>query len=143
MIHGLRIAEALWRSPLMRADEQGEFRDELNRFFGERGIGWKLRDPDGIVFRGGPAFSAVTSQAVHILAATGRTTASSEIQEALADISRKPPDVTGAMQHSIAALECVARNMTGDANATLGALLPKLDLPKPLDTAVENCGASH
>ena len=34
----------------MRADEQGQFRDELNRFFGERGIGWNLRDPDGIVF---------------------------------------------------------------------------------------------
>jgi hypothetical protein len=131
------IAEALWRSLYPGDPKRSQFQDELNRFFRERGIGWELKDPEGIVYRGSEAFTAVTKQAVQVLAATGRTTASTEIHEALTDISRKPPDVTGAMQHAIAALECVARDVTGDANATLGALLPKLDLPKPLDTAVE------
>jgi hypothetical protein len=69
---------------------------------------------------------------------TGRTTAASEVHEALRDISRRPnPDRTGAIQHAIAALECTARSVTGDPNATLGSLVSKLNLPKPLDVAVE------
>jgi predicted DNA binding CopG/RHH family protein len=61
-----------------------------------------------------------------------------EIHEALHDISRRPkPDRTGAIQHAIAALECTAREVTGEPNATLGALIPKLNLPKPLDVATE------
>ena len=72
-----------------------------------------------------------------MLQGSGRTTAANEIHEALRDISRRPvPDRTGAIQHAIAALECTARDITGEPNATLGALVPKLDLPSPLDTAV-------
>jgi hypothetical protein len=73
------IIEALWRSLQMNNEAQGLFQDELNRFFRERGIGWELKDPGGIVFRGSEAFSAVTKQAVHVLADTGRKTASREI----------------------------------------------------------------
>jgi hypothetical protein len=58
----------------------------------------------------------------------------------LQDLSKRPtPDITGAIQHAMAALECVARDVTGDQNATLGELIkqnPGL-LPKPLDTGVE------
>jgi hypothetical protein len=132
------IAEALWRSLEHDSDGQQIFMDELNRFFREKGIGWEMKDPDGIVFRGGEAFVAATSEAEKVLEDSGRSTASIEIHEALRDISRRPaPDRTGAIQHAIAALECTARDVTGEPNATLGALLPKLDLPKPLDTAVE------
>jgi hypothetical protein len=46
-------------------------------------------------------------------------------------------DRTGAIQHAIAALECTARDITGEPNATLGTLIAKLNLPKPLDMAVE------
>jgi hypothetical protein len=45
------------------------------------------------------------------------------------------------MQLAIAALECTARDVTGDANATLGVLLPRLNLPKPLDTGLEKLWA--
>lgn len=116
---------------------QSIYENELNRCFREKGIGWKLEDPTGIVFRGSETFAVTTTEAAKVLHESGRNVASNEIHEALKDISRRPvPDRTGAIQHAIAALECVARDVTGD-NATLGALVPKLDLPKPLDTAVE------
>ena len=61
-----------------------------------------------------------------------------EMREALKDISRRPePDRTGAIQHAMAALEATAREVTGKPKPTLGKLIPELDLPKPLDTAVE------
>ena len=59
------------------------------------------------------------------------------------DLSRRPnPDITGAIQHAMAALECIARTVCGDGSSTLGALLkrnPDL-IPKPLNEAVEKRG---
>jgi len=115
-----------------------QFRDELNRFFREKGIGWELKDDEGIVFRGSAPFAATTVNAVEALTATGRTNAASEIREALRDISRRPePDRTGAVQHSIAALESVSRDIAKEPGMTLGRLVPRLGLPRPLDEAVE------
>ena len=37
----------------------------------------------------------------------------------------------------MAALECVARDVTGKPSKTLGALIGELDLPKPLDAALD------
>src|SRR5690348_9408394 len=74
------------------------------------------------------------------LAETSQETARREVHEALADLSHRPqPDITGAIQHAFAALECVARTVSGEASPTLGALLKQhLGLiPKPLDVAVE------
>jgi hypothetical protein len=59
--------------------------------------------------------------------------------ETLFDLSRRPaPDVTGAIQHAMVALECVALDVTGDPKSTLGDLLKKHrgTLPPPLDTAL-------
>ena len=74
------------------------------------------------------------------MAKAGRTTARDEIHDALTDLSRRPnPDLTGAIQHGMAALECVARDACGDPKATLGDILkrhPDL-IPKPLDTAID------
>jgi hypothetical protein len=132
------IAEALWRKLEYQEDNQRLFQEELNRLFREKGIGWELKSPDGIVFRGGEAFAAATSEAASVLQETGRSVAAKEIHEALRDISRRPePDRTGAIQHAIAAMECVARDVTGKSGATLGKLIPELGLPKPLDVAVE------
>lgn len=130
------IAERLYRS--LHYQQADQFRDELNRFFREKGIGWELKDNEGIVFRGSAPFAAATINAVEALTATGRTNAASEIREALRDISRRPaPDRTGAIQHSIAALESVARDIANEPGLTLGRLVPRLDLPRPLDEAVE------
>lgn len=132
------IAEALWRRLENNHDEsQDVFAAELNRLFNEKGIGWELKDPDGIMFRGEQAFATATEVSVEVLDSTGRTVASREVREALADISRRPhADLTGAVQHAMAALEAVARDIAAEPKATLGALVSSLDLPKPLDQAV-------
>lgn len=114
-----------------------EFEDRLNQFFRENGIGWEMQDGQ-IMFRGSEVFADVTTEAVTALRDTGRQRAANEIREALGDISRRPePDVTGTIQHVIAALESTARDVVGQPNRTLGQLICHLDLPAPLDTAVE------
>lgn len=131
------IAEALHAELAYAPDRaQKKFADRLNQFFHEQGIGWELLD-GCIVFRGSEAFAESTRDAVTALTETGRSTAASEIHEALQDISRRPPDITGAIQHVMAGLESAARDVVGQSNRTLGQLVPELDLPRPLDTAVE------
>lgn len=43
--------------------------------------------------------------------------------------------MTGAIQHALAAVECVARDVTGDPKATLGEILKRHPglVPPPLD----------
>ena len=56
---------------------------------------------------------------------TGLKRAANEMREALRDISRRPePDITGAIQHAMAALEATAREATGQSNPTLGNWCP-------------------
>jgi len=71
---------------------------------------------------------------------TKRLTTQNEIHQALSDLSRRPqPDLTGAIQHALVALECIARDVCGDPKATLGNILKRYPnlVPQPLDTAVE------
>lgn len=132
------IAEAFHAAFAASYPDRAEaFQDRLNQFFRENGIGWQMTD-GRIVYRGSEAFAETTHEAGEVLTQTGRTAAANEIHEALQDISRRPePDVTGAIQHAIAALECTAREVTCEPNLTLGRLVPSLGLPPPLDTAVE------
>jgi hypothetical protein len=100
------IVEAIWRHLGRQSESQLAFCDDLNQFFRENGIGWELKDPDGIVFRGGETFGLVTTGTVSLLRDSGRHTAADEIREAIKDISRRPAaDRTGAVQHAIAALD--------------------------------------
>ncbi|MGO4571039.1 AbiJ-NTD4 domain-containing protein [Microvirga sp. 2TAF3] len=118
-------------------DKGQEFEVRLNEFFRERGIGWSM-ESGRVVARGSEAFTTASKEATSLMKATGRTTAANEIEEALQDISRRPSaDVTGAIQHAMAALECVARDVFGKPNKTLGQLISELDIPKPMDTALE------
>ena len=79
-----------------------------------------------------------TQRANAALQSAGKDTAASELREGTADLQKEPPDLTGAIQHSIAALECVAREHCGD-HATFGKLLERYpDLfPRPLDIGIE------
>lgn len=53
----------------------------------------------------------------------GRSTGSGELHEALQDLSRRPrPEVSGVIQHAMAALECVARDVVVRKD-TLGLLI--------------------
>jgi hypothetical protein len=134
------IAEDFHRRPRMNPERSREFEDRLNEFFRENGIGWAM-EVGRIVVRGSEAFSAVPKQAIRALEETGRQTAAREIHEAIQDLSRRPhPDVTGSIQHAMAALECVARDLTGQQK-TLGKLISDhretLNLPRPLDDVLE------
>ena len=132
------IAESIHRHLLNERlhGDADDFQEDLNQFFLEKGIGWKMYDGE-IEYRGSEEFAQTTSETVQLLKDTGQTTAANEIKEALGDISRRPePDTTGAIQHVMAALECTARNVTGKTNQTLGQLIADLDLPRPLDEAI-------
>ena len=134
------IAEALdAKLTTNRARDSGpadRFERRLNAFFVENGIGWELRDGQ-IVHRGSEDFAKSTHEVPDRLEETGFQRAANELREALRDISRRPdPDLTGAIQHAMAALEATAREVTGQPNPTLGKLVPMLKLPAPLDQAV-------
>jgi hypothetical protein len=139
------IIEAI-HSRMYKEDERYRFRtnvavryaEALNDFFLEEGIGWQLVD-GLIVTRGAEAFGAVVTEATSALEVSGRPTAAKHLHESLQDLSRRPhADLTGAVYHAMGALECVARDLTGDAKATLGEIVKRNPglLPKPLDTAL-------
>ena len=139
------VAEAIYRrlftvgiSTPEGAPGGPHFEAELNKYFRRRGIGWQLNGGN-IEARGPEAFEQVLRNAHDELTQAGRPTASNEIHEAIKDLSRRPqPDVTGAIQHAMASLECVARDVTGDPQATLGDILKRYPrtLPQPLDAAL-------
>lgn len=115
-----------------------KFQSELNDYFKVNGIGWKLVN-GRIEYRGEENFENALRRVVTVLEGASLSTAKSEIKEAITDLSRRPqPDITGAIQHSLASLECVSREATGDKNSTLGDLMKKYPgvIPTPLDQAV-------
>ncbi len=129
---------ANWLQNNRSGEESREFSRELNQAFRQKGIGWQLIDRK-IETRGEEAFEFAVRSAISITTMMSKTVAANELHEALADLSKRPnPDITGAIQHAMAALECVARTVSGDEKATLGELLKKNpDLfPKPLNTAL-------
>lgn len=114
------------------------FQDELNSYFRERGIGWQLVD-GRIEVRGPETFQQTIHGAYDALQEASKATAASELHEALHDLSRRPePDITGAIQHAMAALECVARDSVGNQKATLGDILKRYPdlVPTPVDQAL-------
>lgn len=133
------IIEALAESLSERDPELHEtFEREINLFFRETGVGWQLVD-GAVEVRGPEHFEAAVDSVASQLAESASQVAQREFHEALLDLSRRPePDITGALQHAMAGLECVAREVVGDSNATLGEILKRYPerIPKPLDVAV-------
>jgi hypothetical protein len=133
------IVEAIFARLVISNPEQAvSFQQQINQSLRELGIGWQL--VDGLIQTRGPeVFESSVRAATTAFDVTGRTTAKSEIHEALVDLSRKPdPDLTGAIQHAMAALECVARDICGEPKATLGEIIKKYPsiIPRPLDDVV-------
>ncbi len=110
----------------------------VNDYFVESGVGWRLVAGQ-LESRGSEEFALAIDEARDSLARAGLPTARQEIVEALRDLSRRPePDLSGAIHHAMAALECAAREAAGDPRATLGQVLkthPGL-FPKPVDEGV-------
>lgn len=114
------------------------FEAEINRYFERAGIGWKLLSGQ-LELRGAEAFEVAIRDATGLLQASGRSTSASELHEAILDLSRRPqPEITGAIQHAMAALECLAREVV-ETSDTLGTIVqrnPQL-FPRPLDSVVQ------
>ena len=118
--------------------EKKKFESELNDYFLENGIGWKLSNGT-VEMRGPEVFEKVVDTAERELETKGFSTARNELHEALRDLSRRPAaDITGAIQHSMAALECVAREACGDPKANLGEIMKRYRdiVPPPLDEVI-------
>ena len=114
------------------------YEEEINDFFLIHGIGWQLKNKK-LEIRGEIDFEETLKEANNILESSNVPTSSKEIQEAIKDLSRRPnPEITGAVQHSVAALECLSRKITGDSTMTLGQLIKKNPniVPEPLNGAV-------
>ncbi len=112
-----------------------EYESLVNSGFRRLGIGWQLKD--GVVqTRGDEAFEENLNVAQEKLEESRFAIARKELKEAIMDLSKRPePDLRGTIQHSIGALESIAREITGDRKKTLGEILkiyPDI-VPKPLD----------
>lgn len=114
-----------------------DFSEEMNRFFRVAGVGWQLVD-NRVEMRGSEIFEVAVRHGQSELRQQGRTAAATELHEALNDLSRRPvPEITGAIQHAMAALECVARDVAGSKD-TLGQLVQRNAglFPPPIDQIV-------
>ena len=143
------LAEQIYGELLFYEDELGPHFDEepraypmqldITKFFELAGIGWKM-DGGRIVSRFDPAFEDSVRDGRKALTAAGRTTAATQLREAIVALSRRPePNLSGAVFHAMAAFEALARDVTGLPNATVGQIVKKRrDLfPKPLDKSLE------
>ena len=117
--------------------QKDDFEKDVNDYFLQKGIGWKMTQGT-IEYRGDDAFEEKMAESATILSEAGLDTSANELKEALKDLSKKPePEITGAIQHSVAALECVARKVSG-SKETLGQLIkdnPDI-VPRPTDEIV-------
>jgi AbiJ N-terminal domain 4 len=116
-----------------------QFESSINDCFRRKGVGWRMSE-GRVEIRGAEIFEQVVSQAISLTLNSGREVARRELHEALRDLSRRPdPEVTGSIQHAMAALECVARDVTKEPKLTLGEWLKKNPslFPQPLGAGIE------
>jgi hypothetical protein len=132
------LVEDLAKLPFIN---QERFTREINRYFFTNGIGWQLNASGEVVYRGDEGFDRIVADAYETERAQGHLTASRELHEAIKDLSRRPvPDTTGAVQHAMASLECVARDVTSQHSLTLGDWVKqnRQNIGAPLDKAIES-----
>lgn len=116
-----------------------DFHDRINDCFRGMGTGWQLRD-GRIQARGEEAHEWLLAQSRHDLKAADMPTAESELREAIDDLSKRPEsDLSGAVHHAMAALECVAKRLTDEPKRTLGDIIKcyRHRFPRPLDEVIE------
>ncbi len=115
------------------------FRLLINHFFESHGYAYKLT-PDGYIeHRGSESFEWTMSSANIALSAARLATAESEIHKAIQSLSKRPnPDLTGAVQHAMAGLECAAKHITNEPKLELGKIVKKHTnlFPQPLGDVV-------
>jgi AbiJ N-terminal domain 4 len=135
------FAEEIYAQLRTRGNSPAKYQTALNDLCAETGIGWQMVN-GRFVARGDVPFEQTVRRAQEAMARSPHGTASRELSEAIADLSRRPkPDLTGAVQHALAAVECLGRGVVGDSGPTLGDLIKRyrdrLGIPRPLDQALE------
>jgi len=127
----------VWRR---HEDGRHTYQRDLNSLMDRIGIGWMMMDGK-FEARGSASFENTVHQAEAALNEAGNATAENELRQAMQDLSRRPDaDITGALQHAGAALECLARDICGDPKKTFGELVkayPDSFPEEPLRTALE------
>jgi hypothetical protein len=121
-----------------RNGDLDEFSAHINELLADEGIGWRLNNTTALEIHGDAELENVLGDTEEELKQSGFATAASELAEARGDLSRRPdPDLSGAVHHAMASLECVAREVSGDPKKTLGEIIKQhQDLfPPPVDTA--------
>ncbi len=129
--------EFCYASPQVPA--RSKFANLFNQEFSRENIPYQFDSQGEIVYKGSEAFEVAVATAESVLSATGRNTAKAEIHKSLKALSNRPtPDLTGAVQHSVAGLECVANDICGETGETLGQIIKKHPdrFPAPLGDAV-------
>jgi hypothetical protein len=118
---------AIHAEPYFGPDKAKAYERTINEACRANSLGWRMEA--GI-------FAVVASTAQHDSAARAiedldaaqLKTSASELREAHRDLSRRPrPDISGGMQHAGAAIECLAREISGDTKLTLGDIIKKRD----------------
>ncbi|MBI5787522.1 MAG: hypothetical protein HZA78_01515 [Candidatus Schekmanbacteria bacterium] len=124
-------------------DNKALYSRDINTLFEELEIGWKM-EAGKIVAREDEQLEGQVKKARNDLKSNNLPTSLNEMKQARACLSRRPePDITGAIDHCIAALECTVKEISGSSGSktTFGRLIQKhaekLGIPKPLDTALE------
>ena len=119
------------------ADGDTQFTNQINRYMRINGIGWELKNGQ-VISRGPDDYQQAVIAAEANAERVSMPDSANEIREATRDLSKRPTaDTTGAISHATVAVESVVREMLGRRKGTLGQLIPELDLPKPLDQAIE------
>jgi len=117
-----------------------KFVEQTNSVLEKGNSPWRMETYNGVVvYKGSEPFEISVSTAQSALLASGRKTAADEIKKALQDLSQRPsPDLTGAVHHAMAALECVAADVCGEKGDTLGQIVKRHPdrFPPPMGSAV-------
>lgn len=115
--------QSLATSGTIDSAKSGRFEDAINFACHANSLGWRMSSGRFKIF-GNSVDEDVTLDAVTALSNAGLVTSARELDAARQDLSRRPdPDITGAMQHAGAALECVGREITQDRSRTFGQIL--------------------
>jgi hypothetical protein len=119
----------------IREDAPEGFRISLRKAMSTISMGMKtLRIVSGFL-----SFESAVGNAYISLADAGSITARDEIHKALEDLAKRPvADLSGAVQHAMAGLECIANQAAGSSGLELGKVIKsRPDLfPPPLNDVV-------
>ena len=119
---------------------ENDFGTRLNEFFLDNGYGWKVERSESfkftIEYRSSDLNEHSLRTSLNVLKDKGSLTAFQQLTEAIGDLSRRPsPDLTGAIHHAVAALECEARTFTGTSDG-LGDIAKHIKLTAPLPNLI-------